>query len=300
MELHQLRYFVAVAELGHFTRAAERCFVSQPSLSQQILKLERELKYPLFDRAGRKVKLTEAGRVLYDSARCVLAAVDEAEARVRNLGGNGGTIHVGAIPTIAPYLFPPLLKRFAADHPKAEVSLHEDLTARTLEACLGGDLDLAVVALPVDDGRLHAEPLFHDELLAALPPGHALAKKKRLALADLAGEPFVLLSDTHCLGEQAYALCSQSDFHPPVRCASAQLLTVQELVALGHGVSLVPRLAADADRAGLCVYRPLAGEPPTRTIAVVWRKDRYQGRTVRALIDALRADADERTAPPER
>jgi LysR family hydrogen peroxide-inducible transcriptional activator len=304
MELHQLRYFVAVAELGHFTRAAERCFVSQPSLSQQILKLERELKHPLFDRTGRKVTLTEGGRALYDSARSVLAAVDEAEARVRNLGGNGGgPIHVGAIPTIAPYLFPPLLKRFGGDHVKAEVTLHEDLTARTLEACLSGDLDLAVVALPVDDGRLHVEPLFRDELLAALPPGHKLARKKRLGLADLAGEPFVLLSDTHCFGEQAYALCRQRDFHPPVRCASAQLLTVQELVALGHGVSLVPRLAADADRAGLCVYRPLAGEPPMRTVAVVWRKDRYQGRTVRDLIDALRADAARRAgrvAPPAR
>jgi LysR family transcriptional regulator, hydrogen peroxide-inducible genes activator len=299
MELHQLRYFVAVAELGHFTKAAERCFVSQPSLSQQILKLERELKHPLFDRTGRRAALTEAGRALYDSAKAVLAALDDAEARVRTLGDDGGgVVHVGAIPTIAPYLFPPLLKRFAADHPKAEVTLHEDLTARTLEACLTGDLDLAVVALPVDDGRLHAEPLFRDELLAALPPGHALAKKKQLSLADLAGEPFVLLSDTHCLGEQVYSLCRQPDFHPPVRCASAQILTVQELVALGHGVSLVPRLAADQDRAGLCVYRPLAGEPPTRTLALVWRKDRYQGRVVRQLIDELRDDAARRAAPP--
>ena len=110
----------------------------------------------------------------------------------------------------------------------------------------------------------------------------------------------MLLSDTHCLGEQVYALCRQPDFRPPVRCASAQLLTVQELVALGHGVSLVPKLAADCDRAGLCAYRPLAGEPPTRTVALVWRKDRYQGRVVRQLIDALRDDAVRRAAEPAR
>jgi LysR family hydrogen peroxide-inducible transcriptional activator len=292
MELHQLRYFVAVAELGHFTRAAERCFVSQPSLSQQIQKLERELKRPLFDRTGRRAVLTEAGRALYDPAKAALAALDEAEARVRDLGGDGaGAVQVGAIPTVAPYLFPPLLGRFAADHPRAEVTLHEDLTARVLEGCVAGDLDLGAVALPVDDGRLHAEPLFRDEPLAAVPPGHPLARKKALTLADLARESFVLLSDTHCLGEQVFAFCRQKEFHPPVRCASAQLMTVQELVALGQGVSLVPKLAADADRAGRCAYRPLAGPRPYRTLALVWRKDRYQGRVVRDLITALRDHA---------
>src|SRR5688572_15072965 len=121
MELHQLRYFVAVAELGNFTRAAERCAVAQPSLSQQIIKLEQELGQPLFDRTSRRAALTDAGRALYEGATTVLAALDEAEARVRGLGGDAGPVHVGALPTVAPYLFPALLRRHAERFPQAEV-----------------------------------------------------------------------------------------------------------------------------------------------------------------------------------
>src|SRR5262245_5418043 len=145
MELHQLRYFAAVADWKSFTRAAEHCFVSQPSLSQQIIKLERELGRPLFERLGRQVRLTEAGRALYAQAVASLGAVDEVKQRlVAATDGDHGTVTVGAIPTVAPYLLPPLLQRFATTHPRAEVAVVEHLTEFTLKGCLEGELDVGV------------------------------------------------------------------------------------------------------------------------------------------------------------
>jgi len=296
MELHQLRYFVAVAEEGSFTRAAERCSVSQPALSQQIGKLEGELGRPLFDRTGRKVALTEIGVAFLDEARAVLGALDHAQERMRQLRtDDGGAVALGVIPTVAPYLCPPLLVAFARDHPRVEVVLHEDFTERVLPACLAGDLDLVVCALPVEDARLHVEPLFTEELLLVVPTAHRLAKVARPTVDQFAGEPFVVLNDLHCLGQQTVAFCHQPDFHPPIRCRTAQLTTVLQLVALGHGLSLIPAMAVASATPDGWVARPLAPEPPRRTICLVWRKERYQGRAVRALIAALRDEAGRRS-----
>ena len=181
MELHQLRYFAAVADLGSFTRAAERCLVAQPSLSQQIIKLERELGQPLFERLGRKVRMTDAGRVLYDQAVSVLTTVDDAKRRVAEVGDSGsGRIAIGVIPTVAPYLLPPLLQRFREHFQHAEITVYENLTRHTIDACLEGELDVALVALPIDEEMLQVEPLFGEELLLAMSPDHPLAKQARI------------------------------------------------------------------------------------------------------------------------
>jgi DNA-binding transcriptional LysR family regulator len=289
MELHQLRYFVAVAELGSFTRAAEKCLVAQPSLSQQIIKLERELGRPLFERLGRTVRLTEAGRALYDQAMSVIGAVNEIKERVTAVTDPGhGTITIGAIPTVAPYLLPPLLKDFSKLFPRATVALHEHFTEFTLRGCLEGELDVGVVASLPEDNLLHSEALFTEELLLALPPRHPLLKRRQVTLEQVAGEPFVLLNEIHCLGEQILGFCKQQECVPMIRCRSAQLLTVQELVALGHGVSLVPTMDRAMDRGRRCEYRSLADPRPTRTIRMVWHKDRYQSPLVKAFIKAFR------------
>src|SRR5215831_6027544 len=158
MELHQLRYFVAVADLKHFTRAAEKCLVAQPSLSQQIINLEKELGRPLFERLGRKVRMTDAGRSLYEQAVAILAAVDEAKRRVSGAAEPGrGKVNVGAIPTVAPYLLPPLLRQFARRFPLSEVAVHEDLTEHTVKGCLEGELDVGGAALPLASDLLHVE-----------------------------------------------------------------------------------------------------------------------------------------------
>jgi LysR family hydrogen peroxide-inducible transcriptional activator len=287
MELHQLRYFVAVAQLENFTRAAQKCFVAQPSLSQQIIKLERECGGPLFDRSGRKVRLTDRGRTLFDRAIEILAAVEGAK-RALTEDVDAGQLTVGAIPTIAPYLLPPLLKRFLRDYPKTEVTVSENLTEYTIQACLEGDIDVGVLALPISEDQLAIEPLLTEELLLAMAAGHPLAARRRVSMQDVSLERFVLLSETHCLGRQVVSFCKGQSCQPAISCRSAQLLTVQELVAAGNGVSLIPQMAVSADRSQQTKYRSLTGEKPTRTIAMIWRKNRYHGPAVERFIAALR------------
>jgi LysR family hydrogen peroxide-inducible transcriptional activator len=293
MELHQLRYFVAVARAGNFSRAAERCHVSQPSLSQQILKLERRLGQPLFSRLGRRAVLTDAGRMLLDRATLILAAVDDAERRLR--AGDqihSGRLAIGAIPTVAPYLLPPVLESFAKRCPQAELIVREDVTIHLVSAVVEGELDLAIVALPVSDEHLHAEPLFAEPLLLAVPPGHALAGRRRVAVGDLAGERFILLGEMHCLGEQVLNFCRAHECQPQIVCRSAQIATIQSLIALGQGVSILPEMARACDGTGKLLYRPLADAGLRRTIAVISHRHYYQSPLAEEFLAGLR----ERTA----
>lgn len=288
MELHQLRYFVTVALTGNFSRAAERCHVSQPSLSQQISKLERRLHQRLFDRLGRKVVLTNAGRLLFDRASAIVSAVDDAERQLRDADSNdGGRLTVGAIPTVAPYLLPRALERFAADHPQVELTVHEDVTRQLLAAAITGDLDLALVALPITDERLEVEPLLTEPLYLALPPGHALVRRRRLVVDDLRDERFILLDEMHCLGEQVLALCRASGCQPRLACRSAQISTIQALIAQGLGISLVPEMARRGDTSGGTRYRALA-DGPTRTVAAVWHQHRYHSVPAEGFLQTLR------------
>ncbi|MCI0463230.1 MAG: LysR family transcriptional regulator [Gemmataceae bacterium] len=288
MEMHQLRYFVAVAETANFTRAAERCHVSQPSLSQQIGKLEKRLHQRLFDRLGRRAVLTDAGRLLLDRARAILAAADDAERRLRDGADLGARLAVGVIPTVAPYLLPPALERFLRHCPGVEVTVHEDATRNLVEAAAGGELDLAILALPLSDDRLHVEPLRSEPLLLALPSGHRLARKKRVTVEDLAEERFILLTEMHCLGEQVLSFCRAGGCEPRIACRSAQIATVQKLIALGQGISLLPEMARRADVDARTVYRPLAGGP-ARTLAVAWHRHRYHSSAAERFLADVRA-----------
>lgn len=290
MELHQLRYFVAVAQSGNFSRAAERCFVSQPSLSQQIQKLERQLKRPLFHRLGRKAVLTEGGRLLLDKAMTILAGVEDAERRLR--GGDeaqGGRLSIGAIPTIAPYVLPGTLQRFSAGSPHAELIIREDVTAPLISAVAEGELDLAIVALPTDDPRLHAEPLLTETLLLAVPANHPLAKRRKMVtVKDLADERFILMGDMHCLGETVLNFCRSHECQPFIACRSAQISTIQQLIGLGQGISLLPDMARRADTSGNIVYRPLAAPQPERKLAVVWHRHYYHSPLALKFLAELR------------
>jgi LysR family hydrogen peroxide-inducible transcriptional activator len=288
MELHQLRYFVAVAELRNFTRAAEQCLVAQPSLSQQIAKLEKSLGKPLFERSRRGVTLTEAGKLLYEQATTILTLVEDARESVGEPTGREDKVRIGAIPTIAPYLLPKVLRDFRRLFPQVRITVHEDLTAQVVESCLRGEIDLGLVALPVLIDSLAVEVLFREELLMAIPAQHPLARKKRVTVQQLAQEPFVLLSETHCLGEHIVSFCREKECPPSVVCRSTQLLTVQELVGLGQGLSLIPAMAASVDKSKRCVYRSLAGTRPLRSIAVIWNKHRRQSPPVKAFVQTLR------------
>lgn len=289
MEFHQLEYFVAVAETGSFTRAAARCGVAQPSLSQQVLKLERELGARLFDRLPRRVVATDAGRVFYDKARALLAAAHDAVRSLRDdQAGGVARLAVGAIPTVAPYVLPQAVRRFLAANPSAELTVHEGLTPHVTSAVLAGELDLAVVALPVHDERLLYETVATDPLHVALPAGHRLATRRSVAVEDLVDEPFILLHEMHCLGEQTTTFCRQTGLGQRITCRGAQLGTVQMLVGLGLGVSLLPAMAKAADTDASRVYRPLKGRPLVRTLVAIWHRDRYRTQAAKAFVRALR------------
>ena len=290
MELQQLRYFAKAAELGNFTRAAEATFVSQPSLSQQIIKLEQELGQPLFERLGRQVRLTEAGKLLKERVDQVLALLDDAQARIADRPDTG-RLTIAAIPSIAPYFLPSVLEGFRRDCPGAQLEVVEEVTQLSLRKLAEGEVDLALLALPVHGSNLHIEPLFSEELLLVLPAGHALADKPRLTLKDLSDEPFVLLNDSHCLTQNALSFCQQKKFQPIVTSRISQLATLQELVALGQGVSLIPAMARKLDSSPTRIYRSLAGEKPTRTIALVWHEYRFQSRLFKRFAAWLKKQA---------
>lgn len=293
MEIHQLRYFVAVAETGSFTRAAEREGVTQPTLSEQILRLEdpeKGIGKRLFDRLGRKVVLTDAGQVLLGHAQAILAAVGEAKRAVQD-SGEGGLLRVGAIPTLAPFLLPRTVTRFRKEHPAVELHLKEDLTERLLADLLAGELDVGLMALPIRDDRLHVERLFSEPLVMALPPKHKLAVKSEVKLADVVDEPFILLSDVHCFGDQVLSFCHRGGLEPRVVCRGEQIVTLLAMVATGQGVSVVPEMAAVADAAKTCVYRPLGKPAPTRTLCAVWHKQRYRPASLRAFVEVMKSSS---------
>lgn len=289
MEMHQLRYFVAVAQAESFSRAAESCHVSQPSLSQQIQKLEKNLGHPLFNRLGRRVLLTEAGRLLLDRAQMILATADDAERQLRDGDHRpAGQLHIGCIPTVAPYLLPVALARFLRRNPGVEVTVQEDVTRQLLTATEWGELDLSILALPVAGEQLQAEALFNEPLLLCVAMKHSLARKRSLNIEDLREERFIVLSEMHCLGEQVLSYCRGHGLQPRLACRSAQISTVQSLIALGQGVSLLPALARDADRGRQRVYRTLSGDAPTRTVAAVWHRHRYHSAAAEDFLAILR------------
>ena len=277
MELDQLRHFLKVAEHSNFTRAAEDIALSQPALSRSVGRLEAELGQPLFERQTRSVSLTDAGHLLLERARQILLLVDDTKA-LFNDDGQTGRIRVASIPTIAPYFLPERLKRFHRDFPEANVVVHEDTTENLLKKLKDGLVDVMIAAFPIEARYLQIEKLFDEELLLVTAKENPLAKRKSIRLHDLESLQFVLLGEAHCLTDSIVSFCRQKSFHPlSVECTS-QLATVQELVALDHGISLVPKMAAERDNSTRRVYRSLDGTKPTRSVIMVTNPYRYQSR----------------------
>jgi LysR family hydrogen peroxide-inducible transcriptional activator len=289
MELHQLRYVVAVARTGNFSQAAALCHVAQPSLSQQIQKLEGELGEPLFERLKRGIRTTPAGEAFVQRAARILEEVEAAGREVReSQAAPSGPLALGVLPTIAPYLLPRIVPGFIEAHSRVELIVQEDTTARLLQMLAACEIDLAIASPPIRDERFAVEELFTEELLLAIPPDHPLAARKRLRLADLEGERFILMKEGHCLGDQTLNFCTRRDFHPQVSCRSAQVETIQALVHAGLGISLVPAMAAGMSCAPQPVYRSLDQPRPQRAIGLVWLKQRALSRPADALREFTR------------
>ncbi len=280
MEMHQLRYVVAVARTGNFSRAAEQCHVAQPSLSQQIQKLEEELGERLFDRMQREARLTAAGESFLPRALRILEEVDLARRDATEATDlHRGTLTIGVLPTIAPYLLPEVLVAFTGRYPGVEIVVQEDTTARLLQLARTYEVDFALASNPISDERLEVRELFTEDLLLALPAGHALAKRTALRAADLDGQRFIVMKDGHCLGDQVLRFCERQDVTPAISFRSSQLETIQALVASGFGLALVPAMATRAARSPLVEFRPLKAPRPTRQIVAVWPRQRPLGRS---------------------
>ncbi len=275
MNLRDLKYLVALMDHKHFGQAAEACFVSQPTLSTQIKKLEEELGVPLVERSSRHVMLTDVGLEIAGRARAVLDEVNQMrELARRTRDPEAGTIRLGIFPTLAPYFLPHVIPQLRKRFAKLTLLLTEEKTEEVLRRLRDGRLDVAVLALPVGDATLHEEFLFEEQFLLAVPDTHPIARQKKLTIADLEGLDLLLLEDGHCLREHALAVCRLSGADEQSGFRATSLETLRQMVGSGVGITLLPALAVQppvAPMPGLKLLR-FSADPPSRRIGLVWRR----------------------------
>jgi len=295
MTLQELRYLVALADKGHFVRAAEACHVGQPTLSTQLKKLERDLGVTLFERNKHQMRPTPIGVQIIDRARLALDVVEQ----IRGLAQRGsdpmdGPLRLGVIPTLGPYLIPHLLPMLRGRLPQLRLLLREDLTAHLLDRLRQGRLDALLLALPVRADDVEVLALFRESFVVALPEGHALTAKASINEAELAGEKVLLLEEGHCMREQALALCGGTPSDEREELKATSIETLRQMVAAGVGCTLLPRLAAmpgaGSIQNGMVEIRPFAQPEPTRTIGLAWRRRCPREATMRQLGELILAD----------
>jgi len=284
MEIHQLRYFVAVAEEGSFSHAAEREHVSQPSLSQQIQKLEAELNQQLFDRLPRSVVLTEAGRSLLPYARQILTAIADAGLSVAAIEQEvAGRLSVGAIPSIAVYVLPRLIGNFQRSYPKVTFELFEDITDKLAQRLEDGTLDIVLATSSDNAPTLTHYSLGKEPLVMLLPQEHRLARRKTIKWSDLASEKFLLLHEIHSLSIQVRQLLAANNLKPEVALQGAQLVTIARMVAAGLGVTVIPQMMAETEFIKGCAAVPFARPVPTRELTLLRNPLRFESRAAAAF-----------------
>ena len=290
MNLRDLRYFVALADTRHFGKAAERSFVSQPTLSAQIKKLETYLGVQLLERQPRKVTLTETGAKILPLARRILQESDEIVSLARNEHDPlSGKLKVALIPTIGPYLLPLVTRKLRKQLPRLKLMLYEHQTQPLLEKLRAGDIDLGILALPVPLDGLEARALYDESFTLAVPTNSPLAKKTSIKVDDLNGESLLLLEDGHCLRDQALDVCSHIDIKESEDYRATSLETLRQMVAAGLGITLLPELATRGPFGsghGLLVkqfVRPV----PSRSVGAVWRKSTARTEAIAAVCDVI-------------
>lgn len=296
MNLRDLKYLVALADQKHFGRAAVACFVSQPTLSTQIKKLEEELGVSLVERAPRRVMLTPAGRDAAERARRIVADVDEMkEAARRSQNPEAGTVRLGMFPTLGPYLLPHVVSRIRERFPELELLLIEEKTEVILRQLREGKIDVGVLALPLHDDQLHLEFLFEEPFVLAMPDGHPLAGSRALAIQDLADESLLLLEDGHCLRDQALDVCHLAGASEMTGFRATSLETLRQMVVANVGITLLPLLAVQPPVAPSQDLRLLPFQPPapSRRIAMVWRRSSAMSEFLMKLATVFRELPDD-------
>ena len=303
MEMHQLTYFESVSRHLHFTRAAEELNVAQPSVSQQIRKLEAELGAPLFHRMKRNVELTEAGTKFLPHARAVFPRLEEARLEVQELSGlRRGTLAVGATPSVGTYLLPRALAVFSQRHPGIALAFREAGSRTLLNLLEAGELDMAVVIQPIRHPALETLPLLEEELLLGVPRQHPLASgKRRVRLAQLREEPFVLLREgAYDLRDQTLSACRRAGFEPVVALDGGEMDSMLRFVAAGIGVAILPEMVlAEIDRDGGPVAVRELQPRLTRSLVLARRRDRYLSAAAREFASVLQEAARLRRTSPD-
>ncbi len=293
MNLRDLKYLVALADTRHFGKAAARCFVSQPTLSAQIKKLEDYLGVLLVERQPRNVALTAAGELVVERARRVVRDTDDIVDLVQlSRDPLAGKLRVGLIPTIAPYLLPRVATRLRKALPKLQLLLFEYQTGPMLHKLRAGDIDMAILALPIEDDGFDSQSLYAEAFLVAVPTGHRFTEQTSVQLADLNGETLLLLEDGHCLRDQALEVCSRLEVNEETDFRATSLETLRQMVGAGLGITLMPQLATEGPFAAgkQLVIRPFAAPPPGRTVGALWRRSSTRQPAI-AAVNAVIAKA---------
>jgi LysR family hydrogen peroxide-inducible transcriptional activator len=286
LKLKDLKYLVAIADTRHFGQAAELCHVSQPTLSAQLRKLEEYLGVPLVERQPRRVMLTAAGEQIIVRARRIAEASDEiVEIARSHKDPLAGRLRIAFLPTIGPYLLPSIAPKIRKALPRLELMLYEYQTVPMLEKLRAGELDMGVLALPVEMDGLDSRELYEEPFVVALPSDHPLTKKTQLRIEDLDGVTMLLLEDGHCLRDQALDACSRVDVNEKQDFRATSIETLRQMVAIGAGVTLLPELASRGGHAspkGL-VLRPFVKPVPTRRIGAIWRRSNPRTAVIEAV-----------------
>jgi LysR family hydrogen peroxide-inducible transcriptional activator len=291
MNLRDLKYLIAIAQHRHFGKAAKECYVSQPTLSTQIKKLEDELGVMLIERNNKQVLLTDVGEQIIAKSRQILKNVDEVRAiAAQHKEPDAGRITLAAIPTLAPYLLPHIVPAIYRHLPKLQIMLYELQTAVSLQRLEDGELDAALLALPIEKSSLKYETLFEEPFLAAVAPDKPLAKRKQLKLLDLANEEILLLEDGHCLRDQALDLCNKIAAREIAGFRATSLETLRQMIASGIGTTLIPQLATQ-DKTSVqnsITYIPFEQPQPGREIVLAYRDTYHRIPVVKKIAAIIR------------
>ena len=293
MNLRDLHYLIAVADLRSFVQAAERCFISQPTLSTQIKKLEDSLGVQIFERSNKRVLLTEVGEQVVMSARRILQEVEQ----VKHLAEHArdplaGNLRIGAFPTLSTYIFPPLVPLIREQLPKARLIMVEEKTEELVRQLKNAQIDMALLALPVLDESLQSETLFVDEFLLAVAVDHPLANRDSIEQTDLAGQQLLLLDEGHCLRGHALQICQLNNAAEQQDVRATSLETLRQMVRAGTGITFMPRIAVGINDDGIR-YIPFPSPAPSRSIGLVWRKTSTRGELITEIAGLIKQVAAE-------
>ncbi|MGN7455717.1 LysR family transcriptional regulator [Paenibacillus pasadenensis] len=291
MELRQLHYVIQIAKELNFSRAAEKLHIAQPSLSQQLSKLEKEIGVLLVRRTTNSVELTHAGEVFVDKAQDILDRIEQLKTEMEDMAQmKRGRLVIGSLPITGSHILPIVLPEFGQRFPDIELVLVEDTTAKLEQLAASGQTDISLLTLPLIDSTLVYEPLIREEITLAVPPSHPLAgRTEPIELETLREEPFIVLKKGQGFRQIALDLCAGAGFQPRIVFESSNIETVQSLVAAGMGVAFIPQMIAQGRHTEFTPsFIPLAGKP-SRTLVIASRKGRYLSKAAEAFIETMKA-----------